>query len=249
MGHKYIWYIYILQYIYANKSPKSCSSYKCHKICGSLKDILQEYLFSLVLLAKLYRGFSAPRSHDLRAVPNPDCIIELTGVVIIIIIIPSLGIPQNKKSEYLDTGPGINSFINDSNKTSVSNLWSKSYMYGFFSWKRIYKMERKDESTLPGSVRMLKCWVNFQRYLPCTGAIIEELQEPGQVFLLPETLRPFYKRTRFTHKNILLCKINSYHIERGVEGLHFLGKITTWFAQGLLSYFSQTLGIWTGIYF
>ena len=40
---------------------RSCGSYKCHKFCGSLKDILEEYLFSLVLLAKLYRGFSAPQ--------------------------------------------------------------------------------------------------------------------------------------------------------------------------------------------
>lgn len=79
----------------------------------SYKNIL-----SLALLAKLYRCFSVAHGHDLRAISNPDCIIALTGVnnnnnnndnI--------LGILQQMKSEYLRTGPGIYSFVNDSIQT------------------------------------------------------------------------------------------------------------------------------------
>lgn len=48
-------------------------------MCGSLKNIFQEYLFSLLLFTKLHRGFSSPNSHDLRVVLTIDCLLELPG--------------------------------------------------------------------------------------------------------------------------------------------------------------------------
>ena len=72
-------------------------------------------------LQNYIQAFQLLRSRDLRVVPNPDCIVELTEVAIITTI-PPLIIPQNMKPEYLGTGPGIDSFISDSNTASVSNL-------------------------------------------------------------------------------------------------------------------------------